>query len=242
MKFRKMLWLVTLPLITSIVISACNLGATPAPTQDPGIVQTQAFEIAATQIALQQTQTVAAFSPTPLPTNTIMPTNTVAPLPTSGLFFTNTPFALNTQQPGFTPLANSGTPIATVGVISTTTTKNGCNDGYLISEGGPEDGKIMAISTEFQKSWEFINVGTCAWDEGYTFAFVEEFSTGGRFVKDYTIPKGGTFIKPGEKFTFTVTLKTPKTPGDYIWYYKLKDDTGNYFGSLVWAKITAVNE
>jgi hypothetical protein len=236
MKFRTKSWLISL-IIISILISACNMGATPAPTEDPGAIQTQAFEIVLTQAALQQNQTAAAI---PSSTNTPAPTNTLAPLPTSGLFSTNTPFLLNTQQPGFTPLSVSGSP--TVGVISTTTTKNGCNDGYLISESEPYDGKIMAIGTEFKKSWEFINVGTCSWDEGYTFAFIEEFSTGGRFVKDYVIPKAGPFIEPGKTGIFTVTLKTPKIPGEYIWYYKIKDDAGNFFGSLVWAKIVVVDE
>lgn len=242
MKSRKIFWLITISLIISVVISACNIGATPAPTQDPGVIQTQAFEIVLTQQSIQQTQTAAAIPPTSLPTNTFVATNTIVPLPTSGLLFTNTPFALNTQQPGFTPLADGTTPIATVGVVSTTTTKNGCNDGYLISEGGPYDGKTILTNTEFTKTWEFINVGTCPWDEGYTFAFVPEYSTGGKGSKDFVIPKGGPFVEPQKTIIFTVTLRTPKTPGEYIWYFKLKDDQGNYFGSLVWTKIIAVKE
>lgn len=236
MKFSKFKWLAGVTLI-SILISSCNIGATAAPTEDPGAIQTEAFQIVLTQSASQQTQTAAAVPP---PTNTPLATNTLSPLPTSGLFSTNTPFALNTQQPGLTPLVIGGSP--TVGVISTTTTKNGCNDGYLISESGPYDGKTILIGTVFDKSWEFINTGTCSWDEGYTFAYIEEFSTGGRHTKDYTIPSGGEFIKPGATVTFTVTLKVPKTPGEYIWYYKLRDDAGQYFGSLVWTKLIAVKE
>lgn len=243
MKSRKIFWLTTTSLILSVVISACNIGATPAPTQDPGAIQTQAFEIVAlTQQVLGQTQTAAAIPPTVLPTNTAVPTNTVPPLPTSGLLFTNTPFAFNTQQPGITPLVVGSTPIATVGIISTTTTKNGCSDGYLISESAPYDGKTILVGEQFTKSWEFINVGSCTWDEGYSFAFVQEFSTGGYGGKDFVIPKNGPFVEPQKTTTFTVTLKTPKTPGEYIWYFKLKDDQGNYFGSLVWTKIVAVTK
>jgi len=240
MKLRKLIWLPVMNLIAAIAISSCNIGAAP-PTEDPGAIQTQAFEIVLTQSALQQTETAAAIPPTALPTNTITATNTLPALPTSSIFSTNTPFLLNTQQPGLTPLAINGSP-TTVGVISTTTTKNGCNDGYLISESQPYDGKTILIGTVVDKSWEFINTGTCTWDEGYSFAFIQEFSTGGRFVKDYVIQKGGTFTKPGETVTFSVTIKLPKEPGEYIWYYKLKDDAGQYFGSLVWTKLIAVKQ
>lgn len=237
MKFRKNHWLITFTFV-AFLISACNLGATPPPEQDPGAIQTQAFEIVLTQSALQQTETAAAIPPTQAPTDTPLPTNTISPLPTSDLFSTNTPFALNTQQPGFTPLAIGGSP--TLGVISTTTTKNGCNDGYLISESPPYDGKTILINTEFTKSWEFINVGTCTWDEGYSFVFIQEFSTAGKSGKDYVIPKEGPFVAPQKTGAFTVTLRAPKVPGEYIWYFKLRDDAGNFFGSLVWTKIISV--
>ncbi|HNO93427.1 MAG TPA: NBR1-Ig-like domain-containing protein, partial [Anaerolineales bacterium] len=154
-----------------------------------------------------------------------------------------TPFVFNTQQPGLTP--QSGLSFtATVGVYSTTTTKNGCNDGYLVSESQPYDGKTMSANIEFDKTWDFINTGTCAWDEGYTFAFVEEFSTAPLYTvpKNYIIPKAGPFTKPGETRTFKVTLRVPKDPGEYIWYYKIKDDAGQYFGSLVWVKVISVRE
>lgn len=231
MKFRTMNWRISILLI-SILISSCNIGATPAPTEDPGAIQTQAFAIVLTQSASFETQTAAAIPPTPLPTNTFAPTSTLAALPS--------PFPINTQQPGLTPLAINASP--TVGVLATTTTKNGCNDGYLISESAPLDGKTILIGSVFDKSWEFINVGTCDWDEGYSFVLIEEFSTGGRYVKDYVFAKNGQVVKPGEKATFTVTLKMPKEPGEYIWYYKLRDDAGNYFGSLVWTKLVAVTQ
>lgn len=243
MSFRKFRWLAGFTL-TALLLSSCTIGATPPPTQDTGAIQTQAFGQVLTQVAEQATQTAAAVPPTPLPTFTVAPTNTLPAIPTSSAFGipTNTPFTFNTQQPGLTPQTGSLVATATVGVLGTVTTKNGCNDGYLISESNPYDGKTILLGTEFQKSWDFINTGSCAWDEGYSFAFVEEFSTGPRFGngKDYIIPKEGPFTKPGETRTFTVTLKAPKVPGEYIWYYKIKDDAGQFFGSLVWVKIISV--
>lgn len=243
MSFRTFRWSAGF-ILAAMLLSACNIGSTPPPTVDAGAIQTQAFGQVLTQVAQEGTQTAAAIPPTPLPTFTPAPTNTLPAIPTSSSFgiATNTPFTFNTQQPGLTPQAGSLVATATVGVLSTVTTKNGCNDGYLISESQPYDGKTILLGTEFEKSWEFINTGTCDWDEGYSFAFIQEFSTGPKFGngKDYVIPKGGAITKPGQTRVFTVTLKAPNTPGEYIWYYKIKDDAGQYFGSLVWVKIVSV--
>lgn len=246
MNFRKFRWLMGFTL-TAVLLSSCNLGATPPPTQDTGAIQTQAFGQVLTQVAEQATQTAAAVPPTPFPTNTVAPTNTLPAIPTSSAFGipTNTPFTFNTQQPGLTPQVGGLSFTATVGVYSTTTTKNGCNDGYLISESQPYDGKTILFNTEFTKSWDFLNTGTCAWDEGYTFAFIEEFSTGPKYVlpsKDYIIPKTGPFVEPGKTGTFSVLMRAPKDPGEYIWYFKIRDDAGQYFGSLVWVKVISVRE
>lgn len=242
MTFRKFRWLAGV-VLAAMLLNACNIGATPQPTQDVGAIQTQAFSLVLTQAAEQAALTAAAVPPTPFPTSTIAPTSTLPALPTSGAFGipTNTPFTFNTQQPGLTPQIPGTTPSA--GPYSTVTTKNGCNDGYLVSESNPYDGKTILINEEFVKSWEFLNTGTCAWDEGYSFVFIEEFSSGPKYAlpKDYTIPKTGTFTKPGGYGTFSVAMRAPKTPGEYTWYFKLRDDAGQFFGSLVWVKIVAVN-
>lgn len=243
MNFRKFRWLAGFA-VAAVLLSSCNVGATPPPAQDVGAIQTQAFSLVLTQAADQATQTAAAVPPTPIPTNTIAPTNTVAVSTTDPFgISTNTPFTFNTQQPGFTPQAGLlVTPTSSPGAYSTVTTKNGCNDGYLVGESNPYDGKTILIGEEFTKNWEFLNTGTCTWDEGYSFVFIEEFSTGPLYVlpKTYTIPKDGPFTKPGEYRTFSVPMRAPNKPGDYTWYFKIRDDAGQYFGSLVWVRIIAV--
>lgn len=240
-KFRRLAGLA----LAATLLGSCNLGATPPPAQDVGAIQTQAFGMVLTQAAEQSTQTAAAVPPTPLPTITTALVNTPPAFSTTSPFGipTNTPFNFNTQQPGFTPQAGLvATPTGAPGAYSTVTTKNGCNDGYLVDESNPYDGKTIRINEEFTKSWEFINTGTCTWDEGYSFVFIEEFSSGPLFVlpKTYTIPKEGPFTKPGEYRTFSVAMKAPNKTGEYIWYFKLRDDAGQFFGSLVWVKIIAV--
>lgn len=240
MKFRKSIWLSGATLL-ALILSACNLGATPAPDEEPGVIQTQAFSIVSTQAALQQTQTAAAIPPTPLPTNTPFSTPTfIAPIGGA-----NTPFAFNTQQPGIIPLA-AATIVPTVGAYATIVTSSGCNDGWMISESAPKDGATILIGKEFTKSWDLLNTGICTWDEGYSFSFRPEWSTSpegaslGYFGKDEVLGKNSVFTKPGETRTFTVNLKAPNKKGEYTWSWRIKDDAGNLFGSLVFIKFTSV--
>jgi len=241
MNFRKFSWLAGLTL-AAVLISSCNIGATPAPTQDVGAIQTQAFGIVLTQVADQQTQTAAAIPPTPLPTFTALPTNTLVPIPTSDLLGGSaTPFAFNTQQPGLTPQLLV-TPTV-LGVISTVTTKNGCNDGQYAGETKPADGDYIDAGAAFSKGWTINNIGTCDWDEGYSFDYLEDYPLGSPELVGYDIVlKKNTpedYTKSGYGQTFIVKLKAPKTPGEYKAYWKLKDDQGNYFGPLVyvWIKV-----
>jgi hypothetical protein len=232
MKSRKSIWLVGATML-AIILSSCNIGAT-APDDDPDAIQTQAFSIVLTQAALQQTQTALAEPPTSLPTDTPPPT---VELPTfSPLEGTNTPFAFNTQQPGLTPLAS---PIPTVGVVSTVTTKNGCNDAAYLGEGGVQDGDEIEAGKNFNKSFMLLNTGECTWDEGYGFMFVPEFSTPGFQGYNIVLPKDKPedYTKPGFGNTYVLKLTAPKTAGTYKAYWKLRDDVGNFFGPLVWLEI-----
>lgn len=234
MKFRKTIWM-AVALIPAILLSSCNIGAAPPPEQDVGAIQTEAFGVVLTQAAIQQTQTALAIPPTPMPTNTPFPTP--AELPTLDINSTNTPFAFNTQQPGFTPLAIATATIA--GAVNTVTTRNGCNDAAYRGEGGVKDGDTVDAGKEFVKSFMLLNTGECEWDEGYSFAFIPEFSTPG--FPGYSIVlqknKPEDYTKPGAGQTYVLKLTAPKTPGTYKAYWKMKDDTGNLFGPLVWLEV-----
>jgi hypothetical protein len=231
MKFRKLLWLATI-LIPTIILSACNLGATPAPTQDPGAVQTQAFNLVLTQAASQQTQTAAAVPPTAVPTNTFLPTATFITLGGT----TVTPFAFNTQQPGFTAIAS---PITTPGVISTITTKNGCNDALYMGEDPHYTDAThfleVGIGQVVEQFFRFKNTGTCPWDEGYGFIFQPEYSSPELTGNDVllTKQKPSDYSAVGTEVRYKAIIKAPKVAGDYSAFWKLRDDGGNEFGPLV---------
>jgi hypothetical protein len=232
MKFLKYQWL-AICIMLSIILSSCSLSATPVPTQDMGAIQTEAFNQVLTQVALASTAT-------PLPTNTTLPaTPTLVAPPTfivlDGSVSTATPFPFNTAEPGFglTPLAS---PVPTIGgIVPTITTKNGCNAGELVKENMP-DGTVLKRGQAYEKVWEFLNTGSCAWDEGYTFAFLPAYSTPDFKGYDILFRKEEDFTKPGEGISFIIKLNAANAPGEYTGSWKLKDDGGNYFGSMVWVK------
>jgi hypothetical protein len=238
MKVYKFPWLMGFA-ISAVILSSCNIGATPAPTQDVGAIQTEAFNQVLTQVA-------AASSPTPLPTNTstntppatatLLPPPTFAPIDNGG-GATVTPFAFNTPLPGLTLPAAAPT---VAGPLSTITTKNGCNDGLLVSEGAPLDGATLKAGQAYEKEWEFLNTGSCAWDEGYVFTFLPTYSTPGFKGYDIAFRKAEDYTGPGKGITFIIKLNAPFAAGDYQGSWKLKDDAGNYFGSMVWVKFTVV--
>ncbi len=226
MKFSKLLWL-AVAVLSALVISSCNLGATPAPTVDVAAVQTEAFNQVLTQVA-------AAASPTPLPTNTLAPTVTLAASPTF-ITLNATPIPFSTQPPplGGTALAS---PVPTVAIFATITTKNGCNDGILVKESAPFDNDVLQPAKEFEKVFQFLNTGSCVWDEGYVFKFLPDWSTPGFKGGDIVIKKTEDYVKPGANISFVLKLTTNNKPGTYIGTWKLRDDQGNYFGSMVWVK------
>ena len=239
---RKILWLAG-TIIMTIVLSACNLGATPVPTQEPGAIQTEAFGVVLTQAALNQTQTAQAVPPTVQPTNTLPPTATLELIPTAAI---NTPFALNTQQPGLTPISIPSVA-PTPGAYSTLPTTNGCNDGWFVSESAPLDGASLLAGKELIKTFEILTTGTCAWDEGYSFSFRPEYSSSpegagiGYYGKDEFLTASNQ-IKPGQTGVFKINFTVPRKTGAYVWAWKLKDDAGGLFGSLVFMKFTSVEQ
>lgn len=237
MKSRKLIWLVVV-LLLAITLSSCNLGATPVPTEDPGIIQTQAFNIVSTQAAMQQTQTALAIPPTQAPTNTLLPTATLVVAPTFAPIGGSTPFAFNTQPSGLTPLASL---VPTAGVASTLTTKNGCNDAAFMGETDPYDKDVVVAGKNFSKGWTLLNTGTCAWDEGYSFYFLGTPPATSGF-EGYSINllknRPDDYTKPKASQTYIVKLTAPKTAGEYKAYWKMRDDSGNFFGPLVSVWIT----
>lgn len=204
--------------------AACAPSTPAAPTQDVNIVYTQAALLVATQSSMLQTQTAMAIPPIVQAT----PTLPVIP-PTPPSF--GTPGANPTF--GFTPIA---TVIATLPSGGTGSTANGCNDSQFISETIP-DKTVMKTGEKFEKVWQMMNTGACAWNEGYIFAFIPNDSTAGFSGYDIVYKSGDAATEPKHSQSFILKLTAPTTAGDYKGYWKMKDKAGNFFGARVYVWI-----
>ncbi|HEY2982379.1 MAG TPA: NBR1-Ig-like domain-containing protein [Anaerolineales bacterium] len=205
--------------LLAISLSACNIGATPAPTVDVNAIYTSAAETALADLSQKLTQTAQAASPTPLPTNTSLPTNT--PFATLALA---TPFGGGTPLAGITPLA---TPVGTLsGPL--------CNDSAFIADVTIPDGTQMNPGQDFEKIWAIQNSGTCTWDEGYMLVFASGDDLDGYTIE---IKKAADFVDPGETINFKMNLTASLQKREYTGCWRMKDDGGYFFGTYLCVNI-----
>jgi hypothetical protein len=235
---RRILFLL---LTAVLMLSSCNVGATPAPTVDVNAINTAAFNTAMAQVSAQQTQTALAAAPsaTQLPTNTVIPVATLslataggAALPTAGsgalptLSFNVTPNT--TPLAGFTPLATSqaaaGGPTASLG--------DSCNNSSFDSDVTIPDGSVLSPGTNFEKTWRIKNTGTCTWNEGYALVYIGG-STQNLDPYNLEFKDKSQFVASGETADLTLKLTTPCSPGKYQGTWRMRSDTGYYFGTYL---------
>ncbi len=226
MQLKKPAW-AAMVLVMAASLASCNIGVPAPPSQDVSAIYTTAAGTMIAQLNVQQTQTAQAVPPTPLASPTALATFT--PLPTfplgPGITPFGTPLVLNTPLGGLTPLAS-----LPPGAISFPV---GCNDATLVGETIP-DGTKMEPGKEFEKAWSFVNTGTCAWDEGYAFAFKSGDQLQG---VDFRFVFEKDFVKPGKGIAFIIGMTAPGHQKEYKGYWQMKNDSGQWFGSLVWVDI-----
>jgi hypothetical protein len=225
-------------LAAALLLTACNMGATPAPTVDVNAINTAAVATAMGQLSAQFTQTALAAPPA-----AAISTNTAVALPTSAqpatngalptVSFNSTPVTGATPLAGFTPLASPLAPTVSSGPQSTA---NGCNDALFMGETIPDKTQFNP-GKAFSKAWQLQNTGTCTWDEGYTFAFLADVSSPEIAGYDIVIKSTDESTKPGHSQSFIVKLTAPSKSGEYFGYWKMKDDAGNFFGPRVYLDI-----
>jgi len=219
MSLKKLIGMAAMVALT-VLLSACNIGTTPAPTQDVGLIYTQAAQLVATQFAMQQTQTALAIPPTALPSPIApaIPTFPVAtPFGASTPFGGSTPFVIVTQPGGFLPTSTIMALATASGPV--------CDHATFVSDDSIPDGTIMKPGNSFDKTWTIKNTGTCTWDDGYVFAYLGG-TLGGYDIK---IKNRNDFVAPDAAISLTVHLNASLAPNTYQECWSMRNDKGSYF-------------
>jgi hypothetical protein len=241
---RKPTRLVLMTMLTAILlITSCNVGAAPTPTTDVNALSTALVGTTVAQLSMELTQTAqAAPTNTSLPTATVTalttvalptlnisgaasPTTDVAALPTFS--FVNTPVpGANTPLPGITQVPVLPTSQATASL------GDACNNNVFEGDVTIPDGTILTPGEDFNKIWAVRNTGNCTWDEGYTLVYVGG-STPDLDPRNFEFKDSDDFVAPGTSANVGVRLTTPCAPGKYEGHWRMRSDSGFYFGTTL---------
>lgn len=225
-------------LIAASLLASCTMGATPAPTVDVNAINTAAVATAMGQLSAQFTQTaLAAPSATPPPTNTAISLPTFAQATTSGglptVSFNSTPV---TPLPGFTAL-----PTAGGGGGPTPSLGDACNNSAFEGDVTIPDGTILEPGHDFQKVWAIRNTGTCTWDEGYSLVYIAG-SPNNLDPRNFQFTNSDDFVSAGEGINIGINLTTPCDPGEYEGHWRMRSDSGYYFGTTLSVYVKVVDD
>ncbi len=236
-------------LTVALILTACNVGAEPAPTLDVNAMRTALVGTTVAQLSVQFTQTALA-----VPTNTVAPTNTIAALPSPTIAGVASPTLDANALPTFsfvnTPATGLNTPAAGFTQVSVLPTSAGqataplgdaCNN--LVFEGDVTipDGETLEPGADFQKVWAIRNTGTCTWDEGYSFVYIAG-STPNLDPYTFEFRNSDDFVAPGEGINLGINLTTPCIPGNYEGHWRMRNDQGFYFGTILSVYVKVVDD
>lgn len=180
-----------------LLLLSLLLGSCNAVTIRPAAEATAEFEAAIAQ-------TIAAR-------DTATPVPTLTPTITPSI----TPTATVTETP-------SPTPITPTTVVDTY-----CDNSAFQGDVTIPDETILAPGQVFEKTWSFQNTGSCAWNQGYTIAWVS-----GDVMQGVTRPLPETVASNGT-VNATVRLTAPFKPGQYSAVWRLVNSKGEPFGDYV---------
>ncbi len=236
MFFRKSPPVTLFALLTAaFLLASCNIGAAPTPTLDINAINTAIVGTTIAQFSAQFTQTaLAAPTNTPVPTNTPqqLPTFALPTLDTSGttalptISFNTTPGSIITPLPAFTQLASPAAPAATQAL------GDACNNSAFEADVTIPDGTVLKGGEDFQKIWKIRNTGTCTWDDGYMLVYIGG-SNPDLDPYNFEFKKSSDFVTGGSAINIALNLTAPCPPGKYEGHWRMRNDQGYYFGTIL---------
>lgn len=226
-KFPRHIFIILLT--TAVILTACNVGQAASPTVDINAMNTAIVGTTIAQVSEQGTQTALA-----MPTNTSTPTETPIPLPTFDLPTADSSalptFSLESPTPGGLPGFTQIAPTAASG--ATQALGDECSNNVFEGDITIPDGSVLDPGYDFQKIWKIRNTGTCLWDEGYRLVYIGG-SSPDLDPPNFNFTKASDFVSAGEAVNIGVWLTTPCQPGQYEGHWRMQNDQGYYFGTIL---------
>ena len=199
--------------VLAVLLSACG-GQTANPTAAVDAIYTHA----AATVEARMTQTAASYSSTPsiseTPAISATPGATQTPLITDTPTSTLTPIVINTKVP---------------------TAQASCDNMTFVSDVTIPDGSSVAPGASFVKTWKVRNNGPCTWNTNYRLIFGWSSDSWADIRKSPPSPvKLTQAVVPGAEYDLSVTLKAPVKTGSYQAAFRLQNDKGYNFGTILY--------
>jgi hypothetical protein len=121
--------------------------------------------------------------------------------------------------------APTQTTEATLTMAATSTTTP-CNWAEFVSDINYPDNTVVPAGTQFTKTWQIKNAGTCNWTSAYTVIFF----SGDQMGASASTQLVNGAVAPGGIVNVSVTLTAPQEAGTFIAYFKLADANNTPFG------------
>jgi len=142
---------------------------------------------------------------------------------------TQTVISMTLNAPTQTPLPATATvaPVTNTPVPTSTSVPvtSYCDWVAFIKDVTVPDGTTLLPGEVFTKTWRLKNRGTCTWTPNYAIVFHS-----GAQMSGTTMQMPG-YIAPGQTVDVAVTFTAPTTPGHYIGYWSLRNESGALFGT-----------
>ena len=125
-------------------------------------------------------------------------------------------------------------------VLPTGTPENCLNRVKFVEDITIPDGTIVTAGKPFTKTWKLQNVGTCIWNDTYSFDFIDGNQMGAN--SKIPFPKD-SLIYPQDTLEISVYMTAPTERGKYQGNWKITSPYGQQFGTgdngekSVWVKI-----
>ncbi|MGZ9225547.1 MAG: NBR1-Ig-like domain-containing protein [Anaerolineales bacterium] len=145
----------------------------------------------------------------------------------------NTPVATLTPLPTLSTLATStgGIPFGGATSVGATSAVTSCYGLTFASDVSIPDNTAVTPGQSFTKTWKVKNSGSCAWDAGFKFAFVNGDAMGGT---TYTVPSS---VAAGAVVDISVAMVAPNKTGTIRGDWRMSTASGQFFGEQVYVQV-----